>query len=204
MTGAGRLVILASGSGSNAQALMQACADGALDASVVAIVTNNAAAGVLQRAERFDVSTVVVEHRGSDPERRAQADARLIDVISDLSPDIVILAGWMRILGAEVGAAFPIVNLHPASPGAFPGIDAIRRAWQAHQAGEVVGSGVMVHWVPDQGVDVGPVIVTETVPIHDADAFEDFETRMHETEHRLIVEGARRALDEVRGASPRD
>ncbi|MEM7095061.1 MAG: phosphoribosylglycinamide formyltransferase [Actinomycetota bacterium] len=196
----GRIVVLASGSGTNCEALMQACVDGSLDAQIVGVVTNNADAGVIQRAETFSVPTVVVEHRGRDPEARRAADARLIETIASFQPDLVVLAGWMRILGAQVGAAFPIINLHPAKPGAFDGIRSIARAYEAFRAGEIDESGVMLHWVPDEGVDVGPVIVTEAVPIHDDDTLDTFEARVHEVEHRIIVQGAAaalRALSEV-------
>ena len=190
-------MVLASGSGTNCQALLDACDSGELDAAIVAVVTNNPDAGVLARAEAAGVPSVVVDHRGRDPEVRRAADQRLIDTIAAYEPDLVVLAGWMRILGAEVGAAFPIMNLHPAKPGAFPGVGAIERAFQAHATGEIDESGVMVHWVPDDGVDVGPVIVTDSVGFEPGDTLESFEAKMHATEHRLIVEGARRALEEL-------
>lgn len=194
-----RIVVLASGSGTNCQALLDACFSGELDASVVAIITNNPDAGVLARAAAADVPAVVVDHRGRDPELRRAADERLIEAISAHTPDLVVLAGWMRILGAEVGAAFPVMNLHPAKPGEFPGVGAIKRAFDAYVSGEIDESGVMVHWVPDDGVDVGPVIVTDTVAFESDDTIEAFEDRMHAAEHRLIVEGARRALASTRG-----
>ena len=105
-----------------------------------------------------------------------------------------MLAGWMRILGADVGAAFPIINLHPALPGAFSGTRAIGRAFEAWQAGEITETGVMVHWVPDAGVDDGPVIATETVSFEPGDSLEAFACRMHQAEHRLIVAATREAL----------
>lgn len=191
-----RVVILASGSGTNAEALMRAAATGVLDAEIVAVITNNPDAGVLERAARFGVATEHVEHRGRTPEQRAAADARLIEVLRGFDPDLVVLAGWMRILGAEVGATFPIVNLHPAQPGDLPGINSIERAFVEFEAGERHESGVMVHWVPDDGVDVGPVIVTEVVPFKPGDTRDSFENRMHETEHRLIVQGVAQALRE--------
>ena len=190
----GRIVVLASGSGTNCQALLDACASGELEAEIAAIVTNNPEAGVLARADAAGVASVVVEHRGRDPEMRRQADERLIEAIQAHAPDLVILAGWMRILGAEVGARVRILNLHPAKPGEFAGVGAIERAFEAYANGEIDESGVMVHWVPDEGVDVGPVVVTDTVAFEANDTLEAFKARMHAMEHRLIVEGARRAL----------
>lgn len=189
-----RLVILASGNGTNAQALIDACAAGQLDAQVAAVVTNNADAGVVARAQAAGVPHHVVEHQGREPEQRAEADLRLIKVINSCEPTLVVLAGWMRILGAEVGAAFPIINLHPAKPGEFAGTQAIERAFAAWSQGEISESGVMVHWVPDEGVDVGPVIATESVPFRQNDTLADFAGRMHDVEHLLIVRAVGLAL----------
>ncbi len=196
-----RIVILASGSGTNCQALLDATASGELDASIVAVITNNPDAGVLARAEAAGVPGIVIEHKGRDPETRRAADRRLIETVRAQNPDLVVLAGWMRILGAEVGAAFPIMNLHPAKPGELPGVGAIERAFEAYQRGEMSESGVMVHWVPDDGVDVGPVIATSTVPFHAEDTLDRFANRMHQAEHALIVDGARLALESIRLAS---
>jgi len=192
-----RIVVLASGSGTNCQALLDATASGELDASIVAVVTNNPDAGVLARAEAAGVPALVVEHKGRDPELRRAADLRLIETVRAQNPDLVVLAGWMRILGAEVGAAFPIMNLHPAKPGELPGVGAIERAFDAYQRGEMSESGVMVHWVPDDGVDVGPVIASSTVPFQAEDTLDSFAERMHQAEHRLIVDGARLALESI-------
>jgi formyltetrahydrofolate-dependent phosphoribosylglycinamide formyltransferase len=190
-----RIVVLASGGGTNCQALIDACAGGELDAQVVAVVTNTAGAGVLDRADRAGIERHVIDHSGRDAAKRDAADARLIELVASFEPDVVVLAGWMRILGAKVGAAFPMINLHPAKPGEFPGLHAIERAFEAWRAGDVAESGVMVHWVPDEGVDVGPVIVTEAVPFVDGDTLEEFADRMHAVEHRLIVAAVAQVLD---------
>jgi folate-dependent phosphoribosylglycinamide formyltransferase PurN len=81
-----------------------------------------------------------------------------------------------------------VVNLHPALPGTFSGTHAIQRAWEAYRRGELDHTGVMVHLVPDEGVDDGPVIAQEIVPIRDDDTLERLEARVHATEHRLLVE----------------
>jgi len=192
-----RIVVLASGGGTNCQALIDACASGELAADVAAVITNNVTAGVLQRAETAGIATHVVEHAGREPDVRAAADRTLIDVIRGCEPDIVVLAGWMRILGAEVGAAFPMINLHPAKPGEFPGIRSIERAFEAWGKAEITESGVMVHWVPDEGVDVGPVILTEAVQFEVGDSLDSFGARMHAAEHRLIVSATAMALESL-------
>ena len=116
------------------------------------------------------------------------------------------MGGWMRILGAEVGAAFPIVNLHPALPGQFPGLRSIERAHEAWRAGEISATGAMVHWVPDDGVDVGPVVATAEVPFVRDESLADFETRFHTVEHELIVRAVGVALEQlangVQGSAP--
>lgn len=194
----GRIVVLASGSGTNCQALLDATASGELDAEIVGVITNNPTAGVIDRATRSGTPVTVVDHAGSDPQVRRAADERLIAAISTYEPDLVVLAGWMRILGGAVGGAVPIMNLHPALPGAFAGVGAIDRAFDAWRAGDIEESGVMVHWVPDEGVDVGPVIAVVTVGFEANDTLDLFEARMHEAEHRIIVTGAAVALDWLR------
>lgn len=189
-----RIVVLASGGGTNCEALLDACRTRDLEADVVAVVTNNAYAGVISRAERADVPAVIVRHGGRDAAQRAADDQALIEAIDPFEPDLVVLAGWMRILGDAVCARFPIINLHPAQPGMFAGTRAIERAFTAWQNEEIDRSGVMVHWVPDSAVDVGPLIVTEAVALEPGDTLEAFEERMHQAEHRLIVKGAGMAL----------
>lgn len=192
-----RLVVLASGNGSNAQALIDASAAGTLGATVAAVVTNDEHAGVIARAEAADVTVEVVSHTGRTAAERAAADERLATAIEKHQADLVVLAGWMRILGDDFCDRFAIINLHPAMPGEYPGVGAIDRAWADAQRGEITATGVMVHWVPDSGVDVGPAIVCERVSVGPHDSHDVFTTRMHETEHRLIVRGAQLALDEL-------
>ena len=95
----------------------------------------------------------------------------------------------MRILTLSFLGRFPdrVVNLHPALPGELPGTHAIERAWHEALAGERTRTGVMVHLVPDEGVDSGPVLATATVPIQPDDTLESLTDRIHATEHRLLV-----------------
>ena len=182
-----RLVVLASGTGSNLQAVLDACAASELPAQVVAVVSDRADAYALRRADEAGVPAV---HVGVRPgEARADYDARLADVVAGFGPDVVVLAGWMRILTMSFLGWFPdrVVNLHPALPGELPGTRAVERAWQEALAGERTGTGVMVHLVPDEGVDVGPVLASEPVPIRPDDTLESLTARVHATEHRLLV-----------------
>lgn len=182
-----RLVVLVSGSGSNLQAIIDACADERLPAEVVAVVSNKAEVFALQRADAAGVPAV---HVGVHPgEERSDYDARLADVVAGFDPDLVVLAGWMRILTMSFLGWFPnrVVNLHPALPGDLPGTRAIERAWDEAVAGTRTTTGVMVHLVPDEGVDDGPVLGTATIDIDVTASFDRFAELVHATEHRLLV-----------------
>ncbi|HEX2782557.1 MAG TPA: phosphoribosylglycinamide formyltransferase [Ilumatobacteraceae bacterium] len=183
-----RLVVLASGSGTNLQAILDACADGTLPARVAAVVSNKPGSGALQRAADAGVPFVHAAPHPGEP--RSDYDARLADIVSGFDPDWVVLAGWMRILSMSFLGWFPgmVVNLHPALPGELPGVDSIARAWNEARDGRRDHTGVMVHLVPDEGVDVGPVLATATVFIHPSDTLEGLTERVHGVEHRLLVE----------------
>jgi phosphoribosylglycinamide formyltransferase 1 len=182
-----RLVVMASGTGSNLQAILDACAAGDLDAEVVAVVSDKDNAYALKRAADAGVPSVHVgRHAGED---RADYDARLADIVSGFAPDLIVLAGWMRVLTNAFLGWFPdeVINLHPALPGELPGTRAVERAWHEALAGERTRTGVMVHRVPDEGVDTGPVLASVEVAINLDDTFESLQARIHAAEHRLLV-----------------
>jgi formyltetrahydrofolate-dependent phosphoribosylglycinamide formyltransferase len=182
-----RLVVLASGTGSNLQAILDACSAGRLRADVVAVVSDHPDAPALDRARRAGVAARALPRRNG--EARRDYDARLAELVGDPRPDWVVLAGWMRILTMAFLGRFPgrVVNLHPALPGEHPGVRAIERAYDAWRAGGPAQTGVMVHLVPDEGVDDGPVLATIEVPIHADDSLETLTTRVHAAEHGLLV-----------------
>jgi formyltetrahydrofolate-dependent phosphoribosylglycinamide formyltransferase len=186
-----RLVVLVSGNGSNLQAILDACADGRLGADVVAVVSNRADAFGLERARRAGVAAVCLEPRPG--EERADYDARLADVVAGFAPTWIVLAGWMRILTMSFLGWFPsmVLNLHPARPGELPGTHAIERAFGEAREGRRRMSGVMVHLVPDEGVDDGPVLAAADVPIEPDDTLDSFTERVHAIEHRLLVDTLR-------------
>jgi formyltetrahydrofolate-dependent phosphoribosylglycinamide formyltransferase len=187
MTSPSRLVVLFSGNGSNLQAILDACALGELSASVVCVISNKADAYGLIRAKNAGVEAVHFPKLQN--ETRQEYDKRLSDYVTTKQLDYIILAGWMRILSSAFLSSFPnkVINLHPALPDTFPGTHAIERAFEAYQRGEIDHTGVMVHLVPDEGVDNGPVLATEIIPIHMDDTLETLETRVHQTEHTLLV-----------------
>ena len=183
-----RLVVLVSGHGSNLQAILDACASGELPGQVAAVISNKGEAYGLERARLAGIPAIY-HPKPKDQERRAY-DAGLADLAATYQPDWVVLAGWMRLLSDDFLGRFPgrVVNLHPALPGTFPGTEAIPRAFAAFQRGEIQHTGVMVHLVPNEGVDSGPVLAQEAVPIRPEDTLEALEARVHAVEHRLLVE----------------
>ena len=192
-----RLAVLASGGGTNCQAIIDACAEGRLGADVAVVVTNNAQAGVVERARRAGIEVEIVSHQGRSAAQRADDDQRLAQLLAGYRPDLVVLAGWMRLLGRTFCATFPIINLHPALPGQFAGVRAIERAYQQWQDRAINRSGVMVHWLPDEAVDAGPVIAVREVVFRPGDTLEDFEVRMHHAEHELLIEAIAAALEQL-------
>jgi phosphoribosylglycinamide formyltransferase-1 len=182
------IVVLISGNGSNLQAILDACASGELNAHVVAVISNKRDAYGLERAQRANVPAIV-KPKPKEQDRRVY-DAGLAELVASYQPAWVVLAGWMRVLSSAFLDRFPqrVVNLHPALPGTFPGTHAIDRAYEAYRAGEITQTGVMVHLVPDEGVDDGPVLAQEIVPINPGDTLETLEARVHAVEHRLLVD----------------
>ena len=178
-----RLVVLASGHGTNLQSVIDACATAQIEGRVVAVVSDRPAAHALDRARAATIAAIALPRR--DGETRPDYDARLADEVSAYEPDWIVLAGWMRILTMSFLGRFPnrVINLHPALPGEFAGTDAIERAFAAG----LERTGVMVHLVPDEGVDDGPVLATAIVAIRGDDTIETLRERIHATEHDLLV-----------------
>ncbi|GIK58416.1 MAG: phosphoribosylglycinamide formyltransferase [Chloroflexota bacterium] len=185
------IVVFISGSGSNLQAIIDAVRSGELDANITLVVSNRRDAYGLVRARENGIPTLYhpfKPYRDAGKSREAY-EADLAEKVRPLNPDLLVLAGWMHVLGAQFLNQFPnrVINLHPALPGQFAGTHAIERAYEAYQRGEISHSGCMVHLtIPE--VDAGPVITQAIVPIYPEDTLRQFETRMHQTEHRIIVE----------------
>lgn len=178
-------MVLVSGSGSNLQALLDSQSE--LEARVVLVVSNRPGVRALQRAAEAGVETCVLE---AEPDRAAY-DCKLAARVAQAAPDLVVLAGFMRILGDRFLERFPgrVINLHPALPGHYPGLDAIGRAFRDGRS----ETGCMVHYVVPE-VDAGPVIASEKVAIHAQDTLESLTERMHQVEHALLVRAVALAL----------
>jgi formyltetrahydrofolate-dependent phosphoribosylglycinamide formyltransferase len=158
------------------------------------VISNRGDAFGLERARQAGVPALALP-KPREEDRRVY-DARLAELAASFQPDWIVLAGWMRVLSAAFLDRFPgrVINLHPALPGCFPGTHAIERAFAAFQSGEIQETGVMVHLVPDEGVDSGPVLGESRIAISATDTLETLEARIHTAEHRLLVETLRRVL----------
>ncbi len=185
-----RLGVLISGRGSNLQSLIDAIRDGRLQAVIGVVISNEAAAGGLERARAAGIETVVVSHRGWTS--RDEYDRALVRELRTRDIDLVCLAGFMRIVGAPLIEAFPnaILNIHPALLPSFPGVDAQR---QAVEHGVKV-SGVTVHLVTGE-LDAGPIVLQRAVPVLEDDTRETLAARILQQEHLAYPEAVGLLLD---------
>lgn len=186
-----RIGVLISGSGSNLQALIDGVKRGVIDGEIVLVVSNRRNAYGLERARAASIPTLyhpLAPYRREGRSRR-QYDADLAEMLAAVDPDWIVLAGWMHILSSAFLDRFPnrVINLHPALPGAFPGATAIEDALNAFGQGAIEQTGVMVHLVPDEAVDAGPVLAQQAVPIQPEDTLETLKQRIHRVEHELLV-----------------
>jgi phosphoribosylglycinamide formyltransferase-1 len=181
-----RIVVLASGSGTNLQAILNQLHGGEEGIEVVGVASDNPDAKALDRARRADVETAVFPT--SEHDDREARDEALGDWIEERQADLVVLAGYMQLLAPEFVARFRnrVINVHPALLPAFPGIDAVQ---QAIDHGSKV-TGVTVHFV-DEGMDSGPIIVQRPVPVADSRNWDETEKQIHAAEHELLPETIR-------------
>ncbi|MFI6811544.1 phosphoribosylglycinamide formyltransferase [Nonomuraea sp. NPDC050328] len=175
------MVVLVSGSGTNLQALLDATADPSYGAAVVAVGADRVGIEGLARAERAGVPTFV--ERLNDHPSRALWDEAVAARIAAYEPDLVVLAGFMKILGAPTLEAFPVLNTHPALLPAFPGAHGVRDAL-AYGA-KITGCTVML---ADAGVDTGPIIAQEAVRVLDGDDEARLHERIKSVERGLLVD----------------
>jgi len=187
-----RVGVLASGRGTDFQSLVDARKRGELDVDLAVLVCNVPGAPVLARAKTAGVSTVVVDHRTFGADREG-FDREVVKVLKDKRVDLVVFAGFMRLVSPYFVSEFPnrIINIHPSLLPAFPGVHAQRDALAAG----VKVSGCTIHFV-DASVDGGPIILQKAVPVHEGDTEEALAARILEQEHiflplavRLFAEG---------------
>ena len=175
------LGVLVSGSGTNLQAILDAIAAGTLDARVAVVVSNVAGASALDRARKAGVEGVVVDHKAFAD--RGAFDAAVVEVLRARGVEVVVLAGFMRLVTDVLLGAYPmrVVNIHPALLPAFPGVHGPK---QALDYGVRV-AGCTVHFV-DGGTDSGPIIAQEAVPVLEGDDEGALRLRILEREHELL------------------
>jgi len=186
---AARLVVLVSGSGSNLQALLDATADEAFGARVVAVGADRDGIAALDRAEAAGVPTFVL--RVKDFDDRAAWDQALADACSGFEPDLVVLAGFMKLVGPDFLGRFGgrLINTHPALLPSFPGMHAVRDALEHG----VRLSGCTIFLV-DEGTDTGPVIAQVAVPVQDDDDEAVLHERIKQAERVLLVDSVGRMV----------
>jgi len=180
------LGILVSGNGSNLQAIIDRIEAGELDARIACVISNNSEAFALTRAKAHNIPAVV--HENSGFRERREYDAALVDILQGYGVELVVLAGFMRILTDVMVNAFPnaIMNIHPALLPAFPGLHAQQQALDYG----VKYSGCTVHFV-DCGTDTGPIILQAVVPVNQDDTEETLSARIQAEEHRTFPEAVR-------------
>jgi phosphoribosylglycinamide formyltransferase-1 len=185
--------VLISGRGSNLQSIIDAIAEGRLNATIAVVISNRADAAGLERARKAGIETLVIDHRDKArfPARQAY-DRELAKELRARGVGLVCLAGFMRLLSAEFIQAFPnaVLNIHPSLLPAFPGLDAQHQAW-AH--GVKVG-GATVHFVTED-LDAGPIVLQRAVPVLDDDTADTLAARILAEEHQLYPEAIRLVLD---------
>jgi len=175
-----RIGVLASGGGTNLQSIIDGCAVGSINAEIVIVISNNPDAGALSRASKAGLTTKCINHR--EFTQREYFDKAVVATLVDNKIDLVVLAGFMRIIGKQFIAAFPnrIMNIHPALLPSFPGLHVQQ---QAIDYGARF-SGCTVHFV-DGGVDTGPIIIQAVVPILNHDTEQELAARILAQEHRI-------------------
>ena len=193
-----RLVVLISGGGSNLQAFIDACADPAYPCEVVAVISNRAGVFGLERAAKAGIPAEVLDHTGFPS--RESFDAALADRIDLHRPDIVILAGFMRILtpGFVTRYAGRLLNIHPSLLPKYPGLHTHQRAIDAGDT----EAGATVHLVTEE-LDGGPVLLQARVPVLPGDTAETLAARVLVQEHRIYPEAARLLASGNPGGCPR-
>ena len=185
-----KIGVLISGRGSNLQALMDAIAEGRLDAQIAIVISNRADAPGLERAQQAAIETLVMDHRAWGT--RDEYDAAIAGELRKRGVSVICLAGFMRLIGAPLLDAFPnaILNIHPSLLPAFPGVDAQRQAL-AHG---VKVAGATVHLVTKE-LDAGPIVVQAPVIVKDTDTVDTLAARILIEEHRIYPEAVKAVLD---------
>ena len=185
-----KIVVLASGRGSNFQALIDACKKNEIQGSIMALVANNLHAQAILRAQNHHLPVFIIN---SEKLSKSEYDEKLLSQCKTLNPDLIVLAGYMKILNKKFIDSFQnkIINIHPSLLPAFAGLNAQKQALEYGSR----ASGCTVHFV-DHGVDTGAIILQTAVPVFPHDTVDDLSARILEKEHATLVQAVKLFCDD--------
>ena len=180
-----KIAVLGSGKGSNFRAILNAAMAGQLKIHPVLAISDNPDAGLLNLAENLGVTTKVIHEPKFRTRLSEEIETELVEAIRASGAELIVLAGWMRLVKTQMLEAFPrrIINIHPSLLPAFPGLEAWKQALDAR----VEKTGCTVHFV-DGGMDTGEIIAQNEVPVLPGDTAESLHARIQDAEHRLYPE----------------
>lgn len=186
-----RLGVLVSGRGTNLQALINSGKKKNYPAEVAVVISDNPNAYAITRAQKANIPVYVIQRE--DYKTKREYEEKIKEILISYKVELVVLAGYMRIVGRTLLLAFPmkIINIHPSLLPSFPGLNAQKQAWEHG----VKFSGCTVHFV-DEGVDTGPIIGQKVVPVYDHDTPESLAERILKKEHKLLVEVVKKLFTE--------
>ena len=192
-----RIGILGSGRGSNCRAILQSIRDGKLNAKATVVISDVLEAPILEIAREFGVANAYLLPGHFRTRLEPKVEAQLVKMLQDAEVELVVLAGFMRVLKEQMLAAFPrrIVNIHPSLLPKFPGLEAWKQALAANEK----WTGVTVHYV-DEKIDHGDIIAQRRIPVMSDDTPESLHARIQEVEHVLYPEALERVFRKLRGS----
>ena len=191
-----RIVALISGEGTNLQYLINLINSGVVNAKLVSVISNNASANGLNRANANNIPTHVLEW-DSTVESREEYNVKLADLVSQYKYDVIYCLGWLFVLNGEFLSRHPrIINLHPALPGEFPGQNVAEKAYNAYKSGKITRTGVMVHEVIEK-IDAGNCLSSRMLVFNDNETLEEFKNRMSFVEKEVVLEGLQRFMSNL-------
>jgi len=192
-----KIGILGSGRGSNCRAILQSIRDGKLNAKATVVISDVLDAPILEIAREFGVANAYLPPGHFRTRLEPKVEAQLVKMLQDAEVELVVLAGFMRVLKEQMLAAFPrrIVNIHPSLLPKFPGLEAWKQALAANEK----WTGVTVHYV-DEKIDHGDIIAQRRIPVMSDDTPESLHARIQEVEHVLYPEALERVFRKLRGS----
>ena len=177
-----RIIILISGNGSNLEAIINACNSGYINGEIVNVISNNPDAYGIERSNKFNIKTKIINHKDFDS--RIKFDDELENYLSELNPDLIVLAGFMRILGKKIINRFAnkMINLHPSLLPLYPGLNTHEQVLKNNDKRH----GISIHFVTPQ-LDAGPLIAQASIEIGSDRRLDQLIKRIHTIEHHLDV-----------------